>query len=145
MDPFQSAVETCRGARACTNGKTNQVLGGRAANVQPRQRLALLLVAGSASERVVESNSYRAFPLVAGRGNGFKSRQPDQLTLCVCNTFLRFQWPRANICKHAGRHADFFLISTTLGFGSRFIAVSHLATAVDSSPCNACAYTVAVT
>ncbi len=50
----------------------------RAANVQPRQRLALPLAAVSPSGGVVESNTYRPLPLAAGRGSAFKSRQPDQ-------------------------------------------------------------------
>src|ERR1035438_9066851 len=50
--------------------------GRRAANVQPRQRLALPLVARSALDRVVESKGYRALPPGAGGGSAFKSRRP---------------------------------------------------------------------
>jgi hypothetical protein len=49
----------------------------RAANTQPRQRLALLLVATAASFGVLESNTYRALPLAAGYASAFKFRQPD--------------------------------------------------------------------
>jgi len=51
--------------------------GDRAANAQPRQRLALLLVATSAFFSVLESNTYHALPLAAGYASAFKSRQPD--------------------------------------------------------------------
>ena len=44
----------------------------RAANVQPRQRLALPLVARSAFGGVVESNTYRPLPLAAGGGSAGK-------------------------------------------------------------------------
>ena len=68
------------GQAGVANGKgalrTNLVL--RAANVQPRQRLALLLVAGTPGTRVVESAVYRRLPLSAMAGPGFKSRRPDQ-------------------------------------------------------------------
>jgi hypothetical protein len=53
--------------------------GLHAANVQPPQRLPLPLFAKSAFRGVVESNSYRALPLSAGKGTAFKSRRPDQL------------------------------------------------------------------
>jgi hypothetical protein len=50
----------------------------RAANVQPRQRLALLLVAITPESDVVESKTCYALPPCAGGVPGFKSRQPDQ-------------------------------------------------------------------
>jgi hypothetical protein len=76
---FTVAVETCTGAR-------------RAANTQPRQRLALLLVATSPFERVLESNTYRALPLAADCASAFKSRQPDHKTprISVLRGFLFF-------------------------------------------------------
>ena len=58
-----------------------------AANVQPRQRSALPLAAISASGSVVESKTYRALPLAAGRGSAFKSRQPDQTLSIRCGRF----------------------------------------------------------
>jgi hypothetical protein len=56
---------------------TESVGGGtfHAANVQPRERLALPLVAGSPENRDVESNTYRWLPRSAGRGTAFKSRR----------------------------------------------------------------------
>ena len=50
----------------------------RAANVQPRQRLALLLDAGTTGTGVVESAVYRRLPPSALAGSGFKFRRSSQ-------------------------------------------------------------------
>ena len=59
-----------------------------AANVQPRQRSALPLAATSTKTRVVECKGYRALPLVAVVGSGFKSRRPDQSSQSDTGGFL---------------------------------------------------------
>jgi hypothetical protein len=52
----------------------------RAADTQPRQRLALPLVAETATGGFVESKTYRALPLGAGRGSAFKSGESSSFS-----------------------------------------------------------------
>jgi hypothetical protein len=83
LNPFSGAVETCNALVSVQvlmrslRCPLPAIRTFRAANMQPRQRLALLLVTRSPFERVLESNTYRALPLTAGYASAFKSRQSD--------------------------------------------------------------------
>lgn len=60
----------------------------RAANVQPRQRLALLLFARTPGTRVVGSAVYRWLPPSALAGSGFKSQHPTCLFKDSCRILV---------------------------------------------------------